>query len=97
MSSNESDRGVSPQPPRSHAGTIVLLAIVSLGVIWTYIFFGMGGVRWWIKGGATVVILVLMVAAWIWRQKRISQQLEVLQRWADQDEARGRRKPARRP
>jgi hypothetical protein len=95
MSSNEPDRGEPSAPPSSHAGTIVVLAIVSLGVVWTYIFFGMSGVGWWMKGGATVVILALMVAAWSWRQKRISQQLDLLQRWADDDEAR-RRKPARR-
>jgi protein-S-isoprenylcysteine O-methyltransferase Ste14 len=94
MSSNDSGR--PPEPPRSHAGTIVVLAIVGLGVIWTYIFFGMSGVGWWVKGGATVVVLALMVAAWIWRQKRTSQQLEVLQRWADESEARVKRKPARR-
>jgi hypothetical protein len=48
------------------------------------------------KAGASVVILFAMIAAWRWRQKRISQQLEVLQRWAAEDDARGQRKPARR-
>jgi len=94
MSSNEPGR--PPEPPRSHAGTIVLLAILSLGVVWTYIFFGETALGWWAKGGATVVILVAIAAAWIWRQKRINQQLELLQRWADDDEARGKRKPVRR-
>ncbi|HWB11139.1 MAG TPA: hypothetical protein VG826_18060 [Pirellulales bacterium] len=97
MSSNEPDRGAPSAPPSSHAGTIVVLAIVGLGVVWTYIFFGMSALGWWMKGAATIVILALMVAAWSWRQKRISQQLDVLQRWADDDEARSRRRPARRP
>ena len=94
MSSKESGR--PPEAPRSHAGAIVAVAIVSLGVIWTYIFFGKTALGWWAKGGATVVILAAMIAAWIWRRRRTSQQIELLQRWADHDEARGQRKPARR-
>lgn len=95
MSTNEPDRGTPSEAP-SHAGAIVLLGIVALGVTWTYIFFGVSGVGWWMKAGATIVIFPIMIAGWRWRQKRISRQLELLERWAEAADARSRQKPAGR-
>ena len=70
--------------------------MIILGVVWTYILVP-SGLSYWMKAGASVVIFVAMIAAWRWRQKRTVQQLELLQRWAAEDDARDRRKPARRP
>jgi hypothetical protein len=96
MSTNEPDQGTPSKPPPSHAGTIVILGIVALGIIWTYIFFGSVVFGYWGKGIATVVIVPTMIWAWHWRQKRISRQLELLERWADAADARSRQKPAGR-
>ena len=96
MSSNELDQGPS-EPQSSNVGAILALGIVALGVVWTYIFFGISGVGWWAKAGATAIILPTMVWAWRWRQRRINRQIEVLQRWAEKDDASTpprRRKPA---
>ena len=95
MSSNESDTGAPPEAP-SHVGAIVLLGIVALGVIWTYIFIGETGLKWWGKGAATVVIFPTMFWAWRWRQKRINKQIEVLQRWADEDGAKSEKRRRKR-
>ena len=95
MSTNDTS-GSTSQPPSSHAGAIVIGGIIALGVVWTYILVGKTGLGYWMKAGASVVILTAMIAAWRWRQKRIAQQLELLQRWAADDDARRQRKPARR-
>ena len=95
MSSNEPDTGAPTDAP-SHVGAIVLLGIVALGVIWTYIFIGPTGLEWWGKGAATVVIFPTMIWAWRWRQKRISKQIEVLQRWADEDDAKSEKQRRKR-
>lgn len=96
MSSNELEQAPPPETPRSYAGTIIVLGIIALGVVWTYIFFGGKGVGYWAKAGASIVLLVAILWAWRWRQKRVSRQLELLQRWAEDDDAkaaRRRRKP----
>jgi hypothetical protein len=96
MSSNELNEG-SPEPQQSKVGAILALGIVAMGVIWTYIFFGYDALGWWAKAGVTAVILPTMVWAWRWRRQRISRQLDILQRWADEDDAkasRRRRRPA---
>ncbi|HVX14012.1 MAG TPA: hypothetical protein VHC22_22700 [Pirellulales bacterium] len=95
MSSHESDSGTPPRES-SNAGTIVLAGIVALGVTWTYIFFGIAALQWWAKGAATVVIFPLMFGAWRWRKMRERKQIEMLQRWADEDDAKSkRRRPPR--
>lgn len=95
MSANDADSGSPSTPPPSYAGTIVIVGMIALGVVWTYILVP-SGLNYWMKGGASVVILFAMIAAWRWRQQRIAQQLEHLQRWAADDDARGQRKTARR-
>lgn len=87
-----------PEAPQeaSYAGTIVLCGIIALGLTWTYLLFGTSGLGWWAKGGVTIVIFPAMYFAWRWRQQKINRQLEVLQRWADDNDAKTtkRRKPA---
>ncbi|HEX7376850.1 MAG TPA: hypothetical protein VF278_07045 [Pirellulales bacterium] len=88
----------NPEPTEeaSYGGTIVLCGIIALGLTWTYLLFGASGLGWWVKGGATIVIFPTMYFGWRWRQQKINRQLEVLQRWADDDDAKTkkRRKPA---
>ncbi len=95
MSSNDANQGAAPENQSSYAGLIVTAAVVGLGVVWTYIFFGPSGLGWWAKGAATLVILSIMIWAWRWRQKRERQQLQVLQRWAEADESSAARRPPR--
>ncbi|HVA48193.1 MAG TPA: hypothetical protein VNH11_17645 [Pirellulales bacterium] len=95
MSTNDANRGAPPENQQSYAGLIVVSAIVGLGVVWTYIFFGPSGLGWWAKGAATLVILSIMIGAWRWRQKRTQQQLAVLQRWAEAGETSAARRPPR--
>lgn len=97
MSSNKLDQAPPPESQRSYAGAIIALGIIALGVVWTYIFFGVSGVGYWAKAGASVVMILAIVWSWRWRQKRISRQLELLQRWAADEDAstpQRRRKPA---
>jgi hypothetical protein len=95
MSTNESGPG-TPHDEASYGGAIILFGIVALGLTWTYLLFGRTGLELWGKVAASVVIFPTMYFAWRWRQQRIHKQLEVLQRWADDDDAKTqkRRKPA---
>jgi hypothetical protein len=84
-------------PEASYGGAIVLFGIIALGLTWTFLLFGWGGLEIWGKAAATVVIFPTMYYAWRWRQRRINRQLELLQRWADDADAKNekrRRKPA---
>lgn len=97
MSSNVLDQGPPPESPRSYAGAIVILGIIALGIVWTFIFFGQVVFGYWAKAAATAVIFPTILWAWRWRQKRTRRQLELLQRWAEQEDASTaprRRKPA---
>lgn len=79
---------VAPPPERSHLGWILSAGIVLMLVVWTYIFFGRDGVEWWGKLAATVVVAVSIAFSWRWRRQRLRKQLEVLERWADQQDRR---------
>ena len=96
MSKNDPETG-SPSEEASYGGAIVLFGIIALGLTWTMLLFGPAGLKWWGKGAATVIIFPLMFWGWRWRKQRINKQLELLQRWAADDDAKRekrRRKPA---
>ncbi|HET6878576.1 MAG TPA: hypothetical protein VFI31_00290 [Pirellulales bacterium] len=96
MSTNESGPGESPQEA-SYGGAIVLFGIVALALTWTYLLFGGAGLGLLGKGAATIVIFPTMFFAWRWRRRRILKQLEVLQRWADADDAKTKKRPRKNP
>ena len=79
---------LAPSPERSHLGWILTAGIVLMLVVWTYIFFGRDGVEWWSKLAVTALVIVSIASAWRWRRQRLRKQLEVLERWADQQDRR---------
>ncbi|MGH7193720.1 MAG: hypothetical protein ACREJM_09335 [Candidatus Saccharimonadales bacterium] len=85
---NEGAATGAPPPERSHLGWILSASVVAMLVVWTYILFGIDGVEWWGKLAATVVVLFSIAFAWRWRRRRLRKQLEVLERWADQQDRR---------
>lgn len=85
---NQGTASGGPSPERSHLGWILSAGVVAMLVVWTYIFFGADGVGWWAKLAATLIVVFSIGFAWRWRRQRLRKQLEVLERWADQQDRR---------
>ena len=91
MPTNDANQAAPPEGERSYAGLIIVAAIIGLGIVWTYIFFGENALGIWAKASATVTFLAFIVWSWRWRRAREQQQLQVLQRWAEADESAAKR------